>query len=266
MASIKSIIARSRLFTRCRRRLNTNRHFSQSTRCMVNPLLNLSHFSAAKEAQFLSKERKIPREEFHPYLQLIRSSEVDPFAPVPGASPTVIAALEKAKAGKTDTETTYNLAVSNLMSQVELSRRENLQVTSALMMIQERHKREERNALLFMLAAVGLLSFIMLKTRALEDLKDYAWGRTHDVGDFDRQRLNSQSSRVVSPRQSLSTPMQDLHRASFESLTPLRRKTQTETKPAQPTQPAKTEVLLPASSIPSSQNSGWRLSRLFWAS
>jgi len=150
---------------------------------MLNPLLDLSKFSAAKEAQFLSKAQNIPREEYHPYLQLIRSSEVDPFAPVPGASPSVIAALDKAKTGKVDAEATYTLALSNLMSQVAQSRRENLQITSALMSMQDKHKREERDVFLVMLAAVGVFSFIALKTRALADLKEYVFGVKNQVDD-----------------------------------------------------------------------------------
>lgn len=106
------------------RRHSGIRNFSQSSRALVNPLANLSHFSAAKEAQFLSKERKLPREEFHPHLQLIRSSEVDPFAPVPGTSPETITKLREAASGRIDAETTYKLAITNLVSQLEASRAE----------------------------------------------------------------------------------------------------------------------------------------------
>ena len=49
--------------------------------------MNLQGLATSRESQFLSKERKIPRTEFSPQLQLIRSSEVDPFAPAPGATP-----------------------------------------------------------------------------------------------------------------------------------------------------------------------------------
>lgn len=45
-----------------------------------SPLLNLSGLSTSREAQHLSKEYRIPRTEFSPYLELIRSSEVLPFA------------------------------------------------------------------------------------------------------------------------------------------------------------------------------------------
>ena len=43
-------------------------------------LFNLSGLSASRESGFLSKERGIPRTEFAPHLELIRLSEVEPFA------------------------------------------------------------------------------------------------------------------------------------------------------------------------------------------
>ena len=43
-------------------------------------LFNLSGLSHSRESGFLSKERGIPRTEFAPHLELIRSSEVEPFA------------------------------------------------------------------------------------------------------------------------------------------------------------------------------------------
>lgn len=182
----------------------SNRSFSSSTCCLVNPLQNLSHFSAAKEAQFLSKEKRIPREEFHPYLQLIRSSEVDPFAPVPGASPSVITALKYARAGEADTDTALRLAVSNLIDQVQASRQETTSVLRALALVQERFKREERNALIMLFASLGLLGFIMIKTRALSDLLDYVGGNTFDwqwLRNTSAQVQSSQSTVSISPRQ-----------------------------------------------------------------
>lgn len=176
------------------------RPFSSSTRCLVNPLQNLSHFSAAKEAQFLSKEKRIPREEFHPYLQLIRSSEVDPFAPIPGASPSVVAALKHAKTGEADTDTALRLAVSNLIDQVQTSRHETASVLRALAHVEQRYRREERNALLMLVASLSLLAFIMIKTRALSDMLDYAGGVQHEWRSFDWQSLSNSSSHVRDPR------------------------------------------------------------------
>lgn len=52
---------------------------------------NLGGLGASREAQYLSKERGIPRTEYNSNIHLIRSSEVDPFAPAPGSTRTATA-------------------------------------------------------------------------------------------------------------------------------------------------------------------------------
>lgn len=49
-------------------------------------LFNLGGLAASRESQYLSKETGIPRTEYSANIHLIRSSEVDPFAPAPGAT------------------------------------------------------------------------------------------------------------------------------------------------------------------------------------
>lgn len=44
---------------------------------LSSSLFNLGSLSTSRESQYLSKERGIPRTEFSPHLELIRSSEVD---------------------------------------------------------------------------------------------------------------------------------------------------------------------------------------------
>lgn len=51
-----------------------------------NVLFNLNGLAGSRESQYLSRERGIPRTEYSSNISLIRSSEVDPFAPAPGAS------------------------------------------------------------------------------------------------------------------------------------------------------------------------------------
>ena len=53
-----------------------------------SPLLNLSGLSTSRESQYFSKERGIPRTEFSPHLELIRTSEVAPFTSRNRPSPT----------------------------------------------------------------------------------------------------------------------------------------------------------------------------------
>ncbi|KAL8898341.1 MAG: hypothetical protein Q9207_006750 [Kuettlingeria erythrocarpa] len=54
-----------------------HQHFHTSP-CIRSSLFNLAGLSTSRESQYLSKERGIPRTEFAPHLELIRSSEVDP--------------------------------------------------------------------------------------------------------------------------------------------------------------------------------------------
>ncbi|KKY33107.1 hypothetical protein UCDDA912_g06931 [Diaporthe ampelina] len=55
------------------------------------PLFNLGGLGASREAQYLSREHGIPRSEYSANIHLIRSSEVDPFAPAPGSTRTAAA-------------------------------------------------------------------------------------------------------------------------------------------------------------------------------
>lgn len=71
----------------CRRLLFSTTHALRAG----GPLFNLGGLGASREAQYLSKERGIPRTEYSANIHLIRSSEVDPFAPAPGATRTAVA-------------------------------------------------------------------------------------------------------------------------------------------------------------------------------
>lgn len=61
-------------------------HATAPARAGGSALFNLGGLAASREGQYLSRERGIPRTEFSSSAQLIRSSEVDPFAPAPGAA------------------------------------------------------------------------------------------------------------------------------------------------------------------------------------
>lgn len=57
-----------------------SRHdFHTSPTHLNNSLFNLGGLSTSRECQYFAKERGIPRTEFSPHLELIRSSEVDTF-------------------------------------------------------------------------------------------------------------------------------------------------------------------------------------------
>lgn len=241
------------------------RMFTSSARCMINPLFNLSHFSASKEAQFFSKERRIPREEYHPHLQLIRSSEVDPFAPAAGASPSVVAALKRAETGQTDMQTAYSLAISNLGQQVLMMRGEVTQAHNTLAMIHDKYKREERNSFFVMLTSVAILSFVFLKTDALEDLKDYVRTVTSPWKGFDWEWLGNPPSYKTAPQQSSNTllttgsPSMTTSSVTRTPLTPIEARSDHKVF----TRPPSTRST-PAQSKETPE-SRWTLSRLFWA-
>ena len=65
--------------------------FSSSHAVRSGAFFNLGGLCASREAQYLSRERGIPRTEYSANIHLIRSSEVDPFAPAPGSTRTAAA-------------------------------------------------------------------------------------------------------------------------------------------------------------------------------
>lgn len=71
---------------------------SHAVRAGGGPLFNLGGLGASREAQYLSKERGIPRTEYSANIHLIRSSEVDPFAPAPGSTRSARRAAARAQA------------------------------------------------------------------------------------------------------------------------------------------------------------------------
>lgn len=238
-----------------------HRTFTSTTRILVNPLSNLSHFSAAKEAQFLSKEKRIPREEFHPYLQLIRSSEVDPYAPVPGASPSVIAALNHAKSGEADTDTALRLAVANLIDQLKASNREKEEILRVLSHIQDRYRREERNALLMLFACFGMLAVVTVKTRAVEDMVGWVRGQSDEWNAFDWGWLGTSSDYLPKLKPEYISMLESPARESKRNLLSL---PDTEKRERQSREvPRPVQVVNPPFEQTESRGT---LSRLFWAS
>lgn len=238
------------------------RTFTSSAHCMVNPLLNLSHFSAAKEAQYLSKERKIPQTEFHPYLELIRSSEVDIFAPAPGASAMVVSALKRAQMGQTDMQTTFNLAIANAMQQIQAARNESYQARMTLARIHEKYRREERTSFLVMMTTIALLSLVLVKTDALQDLKVYAQDLNSQWKGFDWEWLGNPPS-YKNPARYSSTSDSKAHPSSFVIST-------SNGTPIYPIEAQSDHIArspVPPTSAPASVQvpRRWSLSRLFWA-
>ena len=115
------------------------RPFNSTPHHCSNSLLNLSGLSVSRESRFLSKERGIPRTEFSPHLELIRSSEVEPFtgkgAPQAATSDTPL--VQGNESGD---------SVSYLMKELENARRDCERSEAALRGLRDRYRKREREA------------------------------------------------------------------------------------------------------------------------
>ena len=68
-----------------------------TSRPLNSALFNLGGLSTSRESQYLAKEHGLPRTEFSPHLELIRSSEVDP-QQAPGSSRASSTVVKRGKA------------------------------------------------------------------------------------------------------------------------------------------------------------------------
>ena len=120
--------------------------------------LNLSGLSVSRESRFLSKERGIPRTEFSPHLELIRSSEVDPFTGRDASSSLSQLANSKLPSDPTDQNL---LSLGYLMKELETARIVNTKSEAAFRELHAKFlKREKEAALLAVLTAVLTLSIL----------------------------------------------------------------------------------------------------------
>ena len=139
------------------------RLFSTARTLRGGSFFDLARLGASREAQYLSKQHGIPRTEFSANTHLIRSGEVDPSAPAPGASPRVVAARAgqaAAEASIQDAELSRTTAARNsLVVQLRLAREELAQTKSAYGRLQVRAKGLE-TALMLVPALVSMIAFI----------------------------------------------------------------------------------------------------------
>ena len=120
--------------------------------------LNLSGLSVSRESRFLSKERGIPRTEFSPHLELIRSSEVDPFTGRDASSSLSQLANSKLPSDPTDQNL---LSLGYLMKELETARIVNTKSEAAFRELHAKFlRREKEAALLAILTAVLTLSIL----------------------------------------------------------------------------------------------------------
>ena len=120
-----------------------------------NSILNLSGLSTSRESRFLSKERGIPRTEFSPHLELIRSSEVDPFKGKESQRSLPDPAIALAASVKGGVES-YNL--NYLLEELENARIAQAKSEEALKGLQATYARSEKEtaiALIVLFLALG---------------------------------------------------------------------------------------------------------------
>ena len=138
VASESGLIMRTRL-----KQIALCRSFRSTARQGSNSILNLSGLSISRESRFLSKERGIPRTEFSPHLELIRSSEVNPFtgkgSPVGSPSPATYSSSKLRDDGNA-------LMVSYLTKELENARTARSTSEAALRDLYARYKSREKEA------------------------------------------------------------------------------------------------------------------------
>jgi len=162
------------------------RSFSvSSSSCSGSPLFNLTGLANSRETQHFSRERRIPRTEFSPQLQLLRASEVDPFAPAPGAS---AGALARAKA-RSQSQTTLNDAATGqkmfvvgtmeaVQAEAEVRRLQETQlqvlgekISKLELRLLENKRENERGFFFLIILGVGGYLVLEYKDEVLEKLK-----------------------------------------------------------------------------------------------
>ena len=130
------------------------RGFHSTPCCAGSSILNLSGLSTSRESRFLSKERGIPRTEFSPHLELIRSSEVEPF--------TGKKASSTANATPNFTHGQINggenpLSVGHLIKELDATRLLQAETQKTLQDLQARYKSRERDTVNLAFVTVMLI-------------------------------------------------------------------------------------------------------------
>lgn len=146
---------------------------SHSVRAGGGPFFNLGGLGASREAQYLSKERGIPRTEYSANIHLIRSSEVDPFAPAPGSTRTAAAraaARAQAEAHSQLASGVPNVTVApgpaavgslaGLAAQLQAVRDELAETKRALRGVQAKGERSETSMVSHLLSTAIILTLI----------------------------------------------------------------------------------------------------------
>ena len=151
-------------------------------------ILNLGGLSISRESRFLSKERGIPRTEFSPHLELIRSSEVDPFvgkdkptsSPQTFLDPPLTPHIREALRG-----------INYISKELEIAKEGRAKSEAALRDLRSRYKTREKEA--FSLALVTTVLVVgALFSQEFGDWLDPMLGRIWNI----RQVCSSAGARI----------------------------------------------------------------------
>lgn len=217
------------------------RTFSTTTPSL-SALFNLNGLAHSRESQYLSKERGLPRTEYSSTIQLIRSSEVDPFPNAPGASKhatlevrrssqsrggrqamvsTTAGVNEKAVRNYDGISHPAQKAIEELKVQLMAVLDENARLRAAAL----EHTRAEGSVsrgilrvLVFLVGSYGLIAFfwpaalpkyISKETDVEKIAESNAATVAQTVSDEEPIRLASDSDAVLLPKEELHGPQQN---------------------------------------------------------
>lgn len=193
------------------------RLFSTSTTRVLRSgsFFNLGGLGASREAQYLSKEHGIPRTEYSSNIHLIRSSEVNPFAPVPGATPSVATVRAAQDAMRSNAKASQATTPDSLVIQLQAAAEQLAQTKMALIRLQARCKGLE-TAVILVPILFSMMAFIGYQVyREREEELAEPWQRLSNSLDVRTQQLVSKTHGSTQPYRDAS--VEESGSPSFET-------------------------------------------------
>lgn len=190
------------------RQLNTS-----SSHRASGSILNLSGLSASRESRFLSKERGIPRTEFSPHLELIRTSEVDPFDRKKknqnASNAERSGKYSKSRKSFAFSPATDASATINLAQECAVLRLEKQSLTDALEKLQQASKSKDKEVfqMMFIIAILLLVVFFPGETSKYGDplyqqFREYVAQFFRENGTVPSAEASLNATRTLSIRES----------------------------------------------------------------
>lgn len=123
-------------------------------------LFNLGRLAVSRESQYLSKEHGIPRTEYSANAHLIRSSEVDPYAPAPGATreATRAAALKEAVYSGSESHLVRFKTIWGLAHELEETKEELRRLRESMRMTQAKNRNDTSTSKILLLGLLSMTS------------------------------------------------------------------------------------------------------------